>query len=85
MTTNGAQALAPSSARPKSHGETARRAPRDDVDQVAHGHRRDLPDPELVVGEQAVDDQTDAEHDRDGGPSPFRPPASHNSSRFWLT
>ena len=35
-----------------------------DVDQVVHGHRGDLPEAELVVREQAVGDQPDAEHDR---------------------
>jgi hypothetical protein len=37
----------------------------DHVDQVVHGHRRDLPDAELVVGDQAVGDQPEPEHDRD--------------------
>src|SRR5580765_3568998 len=36
-----------------------------DVEQVVHGHRGDLPDAELVVREQAVRDQADAEHDRE--------------------
>src|SRR3954453_19070177 len=39
----------------------------DDVDDVVDCHRRDLPDAELVVGEQAVADQPDSEHDRNDG------------------
>src|SRR5262245_42805737 len=38
----------------------------DHVDQVVNGHRRDLPEAELVVREQAVDDEPNAEHDGDG-------------------
>lgn len=72
-TTCGIQALAPSSAKPKISGDSARNAP-----ATVHGQmgrqRQDVCDAELVVGDQALQDDERADDDGrgDGGAADVR-------------
>src|SRR5215210_6207397 len=61
IATNGSHALTPSSAKPKSHGETARKIPMSTSQAEVHSHRDGVAEETaLVVGHRALGDDAHA-------------------------